>query len=177
MAKNQMYILAERIARNIIAEQTQARLQVGFDAAVIAANRVFHMGPGRAEAFGKAYNEAANELADLYVRDRDENHDRAIEWGAAMRDKEILRIVGEKNFVPLGRAYGGAYFDEYKRIRLTVREVYIPVEEKLPPEPMDILAKTESGYAIVRWDGKRFLVMGKNPRELEGVIAWMALPK
>lgn len=111
-------VLANRMAREIIANQTQARLTIGFDAAVIAANRALGMGPGRAAAFIEAWHEALNELADLYVTDADENHDKEISYSKGTRDEVIRRIVGEENFVPFDRAYGQAYMDELKRVRV-----------------------------------------------------------
>lgn len=119
MAKpSRVMIIADAMAREIIANQTQARLTIGFDAAVIAANRALGMGPGRAAAFIEAWHEALNELADLYVTDADENHDKEISYSKGTRDEVIRRIVGEENFVPFDRAYGQAYMDELKRVRV-----------------------------------------------------------
>ena len=42
----------DRQVRRIVAEQTRARLALGFDAAIIAAHKTFGMGPGRAAASG-----------------------------------------------------------------------------------------------------------------------------
>ena len=47
--KNSVMVLADRIARKLVAEQTKARLSLGYDAAIIAAHRALGMGPGRAE--------------------------------------------------------------------------------------------------------------------------------
>lgn len=119
MAKpSRVMIIADAMAREIIANQTQARLTIGFDAAVIAANRALGMGPGRAAAFIEAWHEALNELADLYVSDADENHDKEISYSKGTRDEVIRRIVGEENFVPFDRAYGQAYMDELHRVRV-----------------------------------------------------------
>lgn len=116
--KNQMLILAERIARELVAEQTRARVMLGFDAALIAAHEVFGMGPGRAAAFATAYHEAMEELAGMYVDDCDENGDRRLEYAKAKRDEAIRAIVGEENFQPFDVAYGAAYMDELHRIRV-----------------------------------------------------------
>lgn len=119
MAKpSRVMIIADAMAREIIANQTQARLTIGFDAAVIAANRALGMGPGRAAAFIEAWHEALNELADLYVSDADENHDKEISYSKGTRDEVIRRIVGEENFVPFDQAYGQAYMDELHRVRV-----------------------------------------------------------
>lgn len=110
-------VIANRMAKAIVADQTRIRLAIGFDAAIIAANEVFHMGPGRAAAFANAYNEALNELADLFIRDVDENGDRNLEYAKGKRDEKILKIVGEENFAPFEKVYGGVYIDELMRVR------------------------------------------------------------
>lgn len=120
--KNQTLLLAERIARQLVAEQTRARLMLGFDAAILAAHEVFQLGPGRAAAFADAYNEAMEKLASLYVDDAEENHDRHIDYAKGTRDELIRRIVGDENFVEFDRAYGEAYMDELKRIRVMKEE-------------------------------------------------------
>jgi hypothetical protein len=114
--------LAYAIARKIIAEQTRVRVALSFDAALIAAHEVFGMGPGRAAAFANAYGEAMELLAGLIVSDRDENGDRQIEYAKGKRDELIRKIVGEQNFVPFDRAYGYAWMDELRRIRLMQEE-------------------------------------------------------
>ena len=115
-SKNAVAGLAERIARNIVAEQTKARIMMSFDAAIIAAHEAFGMGPGRAAAYANAYNSAMNDLAELYITDAKD--DKSFEYAKAKRDELILSIVGEENFVPFDRAYGAAYVDELKRIRI-----------------------------------------------------------
>ena len=116
--KNALMVMADRIARRIVAEQTRARIMLSFDAAIIAAHEVFHMGPGRAAAFANAYNEAMEQLAGLYVDDAEQHGDKRIEYAKGKRDELILSIVGPENFVPFDVAYGEAYFDELRRIRL-----------------------------------------------------------
>lgn len=120
--KNRMLLLAEQIARKLVAEQTQARIMLGFDAALIAAHEALGMGPGRAAAFSQAYHEAMEELAGLYVDDCDENGDRHLDYAKGTRDALIRRIVGDENFVPFDRAYGEAYMDELRRIRVRQQE-------------------------------------------------------
>ena len=116
--KNAVIVMADRIARRIVAEQTRARIMLSFDAAIIAAHEVFHMGPGRAAAFANAYNEAMEQLAGLYVDDCDKHGDKRIDYAKGKRDELILSIVGPENFVPFDVAYGEAYIDELKRIRV-----------------------------------------------------------
>lgn len=116
--KNSVMILADRIARNIVAEQTKARLSMSYDAAIMAAHKALGMGPGRAAVFREAYNDAMEELAELFVDDCDNNGDKKLVYAKAKRDEAILKIVGEENFVPFDYSYGMAYMDELKRIRL-----------------------------------------------------------
>ena len=119
--KNSVLILAQRIAKEIVAEQTRARLSLGLDAAIIAAHEALGMGPGRAENFRRAYVTAMDELAGMFVDDageRPSEGDREIVYAKAKRDEIIRKIVGEANFVPFDVSYGAAYMDELKRIRI-----------------------------------------------------------
>ena len=119
--KNQTLILAERIAKHLVAEQTKARLALAFDAAILAAHEVFGMGPGRAAAFRDAYMEAMEELAGMFIDDADKkagNGDRDLAFAKAKRDEAIRKIVGDEMFVPFDRDYGSAYVDELRRIRI-----------------------------------------------------------
>jgi len=110
--------IANMMAKKIIADQTRARLAMGFDAAILAAHEVFGMGPGRSAAFADAYNKAMEQLADMFIADCDENHDEQLAYAKAQRDEAIRRIVGDDNFVPFDLYYGQAYMDELKRIRI-----------------------------------------------------------
>lgn len=118
MSKNALAKEIDRQVRRLVSEQTRARLALGFDAAIIAAHNVFGMGPGRSAAFANAYNDAMEQLAELYVSDCDENHDKRIDYAKGKRDEIIRKIVGEQNFVPFDRTYGLAQFDELRRIRV-----------------------------------------------------------
>lgn len=115
--KNSVMVLADRIARNLVAEQTKARLSLGMDAAIIAAHEALGMGPGRAAAFREAYCAAMDELASMFIEDADQNGDKQIEVAKFKRDQVIRKIVGPDNFVPFDRSYGWAYMDELMRIR------------------------------------------------------------
>lgn len=120
-AKNQVLILAERIAKKLVAEQTTARLALAFDAAILAAHEVFGMGPGRAAAFRDAYMDAMEELAGMFIDDADKktgNGDRDLTFAKSKRDEAIRKIVGDELFVPFDRDYGSAYIDELRRIRI-----------------------------------------------------------
>lgn len=119
--KNSVLGLAQRLAKQLVAEQTQARIMLGFDAAIMAAHEVFNMGPGRAAAFSAAYHEAMEDLAGMYIDDADQNGDHHLDYAKSKRDAAIRKIVGEENFVEFDRAYGAAYMDELMRIRVSQR--------------------------------------------------------
>lgn len=112
--KNTVVLIAQQTAKKIVADQTRARLMIGFDAAVIAAHETLQLGPGRAAAFANAYHEALDDLAELYLQDY---QDKEMEYGKGKRDEVIRKILGEANFVPYDRLYGGTYLDELGRIR------------------------------------------------------------
>lgn len=119
MAKQSVVLrMAQEMCRKLVAEQTRARLSISFDAALIAAHEVLQLGPGRAQAFANAYSDAINELAELFISDCDENHDKQIVYAKAKRDELIRSIVGEANFVPFDVSYGNAVMDELKRVRV-----------------------------------------------------------
>ena len=119
--KNSVMVLADRIARKLVAEQTKARLSLGYDAAIIAAHRALGMGPGRAEKFRQEYVAAMEELATMFVDDAGKKPgegDSKLVYSKATRDEIIRRIVGDECFVPFDLSYGAAYMDELKRIRI-----------------------------------------------------------
>ena len=121
--------MAQEMCRRLVAEQTRTRLALGFDAAILAAHEVFGMGPGRAAAFANAYNDALELLAGLYLDDARDNKDPGIDYAKGKRDELIRRIVGEENFVPFDRFYGGAYVDELRRVRsMTAGETERPAD-------------------------------------------------
>lgn len=110
--------MAQEMCRRLVAEQTRARLSISFDAALIAAHEVLQLGPGRAAAFAQAYGAAMEELADLFLRDCEENHDKHLDYAKAKRDELIRCIVGDANFQPFDRCYGDAVMDELRRARV-----------------------------------------------------------
>lgn len=130
--------IANQMAREIVANQTLARLTIGFDGAIMAAHEVFQMGPGRSAAFREAYNRSVETLAHLFLDDFKENKDKQIDYAKGTRDDLIKKIVGEENFVPFDLTYGDAYIDELKRIRIAKKQTesaWISAEEK--PEPFE----------------------------------------
>lgn len=116
------YMAAEIQTRvkQLVAEQTKARLCMGMDAAILAAHEVFGLGPGRAAAFRDAYLGAMEELATLFIEDAD--GDVRLEYAKAKRDEAIRRIVGAELFVPFDICYGQAYMDELKRVRIMTED-------------------------------------------------------
>ena len=81
-------------------------MQMGQDAAMIAAHDVLKMGAGRAPGFCRAYIEAMNEMARLYVDDQ--RDDAEFVYAKAKIDEQIKAIVGEENFAPWEERYGGS---------------------------------------------------------------------
>lgn len=79
-------------------------MQMGQDAAMIAAHAVLQMGPGRAEAFCAAYIEAMNSMARMACDDQKD--DPEFVYAKAKIDEQIRAIVGEKNFAPWEERYG-----------------------------------------------------------------------
>ena len=79
-------------------------MQMGQDAAMIAANEVLHMGKGRAERFCRAYMKAANEIARMMHEDQKDDPD--FEYSKAKIDQRIRSIIGDDIFVPWEVRYG-----------------------------------------------------------------------
>ena len=71
-------------------------LQMGQDAAMIAANDVLHLGPKRAADFAAAYRKAVNTIAALMVEDQ--KSDKEYAYARGQVDTRLRRIVGEDNF-------------------------------------------------------------------------------
>ena len=79
-------------------------MQMGQDAAMIAAHETLKLGPGRAQDFCLAYIDAMNAMAKLVVEDQ---KDDAEFWYAKSKiDEQIKAIVGEEKFQPWERRYG-----------------------------------------------------------------------
>lgn len=79
-------------------------LQMGQDAAIMAAHDTLGMGPGRAGNFLQAYIEAMNEMARMIVDDQQD--DKEFIYAKAKIDGKIKAIVGEKNFIPWEERHG-----------------------------------------------------------------------
>ena len=79
-------------------------LQMGQDAAMIAAHDVLQLGPGRAEDFCVAYREAINDMARRVVDDQTD--DPEFVYAKAKIDELIREIVGPEKFAPWEERYG-----------------------------------------------------------------------
>ena len=79
-------------------------LQMGQDAAMIAAHDVLQLGPGRAEDFCVAYREAINDMARRVVDDQMD--DPEFVYAKAKIDEQIRAIVGPDKFAPWEVRYG-----------------------------------------------------------------------
>lgn len=78
-------------------------LQIAQDAAMIAANEVLQMGPGRAPDFASKMREVVNEIADVMLADQKDDEKFAYTRGVV--DRRLKKICGE-NFVPWEGRYG-----------------------------------------------------------------------
>lgn len=77
--------------------------QLYLDAAFMAANDVFHMGPGRCKAFGDAMIKYINEMAAMRVQDK--KSDPQYVYTREKVDARLKQICGE-HFDPLEVCYG-----------------------------------------------------------------------
>lgn len=78
-------------------------MQMGQDAAVMAANDVLQLGPGRAKDFCQAYIRYMNDMAKMVCEDQ--KSDSEFVYAKAKIDGRIKSIVGEENFVPWEERY------------------------------------------------------------------------
>lgn len=79
-------------------------MQMGQDAAMIAAHDVLRLGPGRAKEFCAAYIEAMNGMARMIVEDQMD--DKEFVYSKAKIDNAIKEIVGAEDFQPWEIRYG-----------------------------------------------------------------------
>lgn len=108
MKQNNMLARREAaIAAKLKAEydaQLSIALQMGLDAATIAANEVLGMGKGRAKVFLTKYIETYNLFARMITEDSKD--DPNIDWSTAKIDQRIRSIVGDEVFRPWEERYG-----------------------------------------------------------------------
>lgn len=91
--------------RAVTAQVANARAvhtQMCLDAAMIAANEVFNMGPTRCEDFACAFTEALNEIAHMTVNDA--KGDKDLWYTKAKVDDRLKKICGDK-FAPWDERY------------------------------------------------------------------------
>lgn len=97
-------VMAQQMCDALLREQTFIRTQMMKDVAMIAANDVLGLGPGRAVAFSEAYDKTANEIAELFITDGED--DEKLWYAKQKLDERLKAIVGEENFVPYDDRYG-----------------------------------------------------------------------
>lgn len=78
-------------------------LQIAQDAAMIAANEVLQMGPGRAPDFAAVMRDTVNEIADVMLADQKDDKDYIYTRGVV--DRKLKKICGDK-FQPWEVRYG-----------------------------------------------------------------------
>lgn len=79
-------------------------MQMGQDAAIIAAHKELKLGPGRAKGFCVAYIETINSMARMVVDDQKDDKDFV--YAKTKIDEKILSIVGPDIFKPWEERYG-----------------------------------------------------------------------
>jgi hypothetical protein len=104
MKRNAMLDKIESRYNALFHAKMDTLMQMGQDAAMIAAHEVLQLGPGRAEAFCAAYIDAMNDMARMVVSDQLD--DKEFVYAKHKIDEQIKAIVGEKNFVPWEERYG-----------------------------------------------------------------------
>lgn len=85
-------------------KQLDICLQMGMDAACIAANDVLHMGSGRAWDFLNAYKDAFNTICRMITEDSQSDPD--IQYSTDKIDKRLKSIIGEEHFSEWEVRYG-----------------------------------------------------------------------
>ena len=149
MAKGNNFMLSQLEAiyeakyRDKFKAQMDMLLQMGQDAAQMAAHDELGMGPGRAVPFTVAYRNAMNWIAGMVVSDS--KTDDEIWYAKAKIDERLKAIVGEENFAPWEDRYdkdfqGVVHFVAMKFIEEATREGRVIV---LPTREAAIEAKEE----------------------------------
>lgn len=104
MKPNSMLAKIEAKYNALFHRKMDTIMQMGQDAAMIAAHDVLKLGPGRAKDFCVAYIEAMNSMARMVVDDQKD--DKEFVYSKAKIDEKILSIVGPENFQPWEERYG-----------------------------------------------------------------------
>lgn len=107
--------LAKRDAIMLAGYQKQLdfALQMGLDAAMMAAHEVLQLGKGRAKEFEQEYKKSINAIANLIVMDSKD--DDELVYSKEKHDQTIKAIVGEENFEPFDVRYSHRIRKENKK--------------------------------------------------------------
>lgn len=105
MKPNQMISKIEAKYNRLFHLKMDMLMQMGQDAAMIAAHDVLQLGPGRAKDFCVAYIEAMNAMDRMVVEDQKD--DKEFVYAKSKIDDQIKAIVGPENFQPWEVRYGG----------------------------------------------------------------------
>ena len=108
MSKNALAKKMKQREDRISMERAEIRSQIDCDAAVMAANDIFQMGPSRARAFVEKMAEYEDEIARMFLDDA--KADETLEYSKVTLDRRIKEIVGEENFSPGEVRYGRRIF-------------------------------------------------------------------
>lgn len=104
MKPNQMLAKIEAKYNALFHQKMDMLMQMGQDAAMIAAHDVLKLGPGRAKDFCVAYIDALNSMVRMVVDDQKD--DKEFVYAKAKIDEQIEAIVGAENFQPWEERYG-----------------------------------------------------------------------
>lgn len=96
----------QRVRRDVnrqLMESRSIHTQMCLDAAMIAANEVFNMGPTRAKTFAEAFSSALTEIATMTISDG--KSDKELWFTKSKLDERLKQICGE-NFQSWEVRYG-----------------------------------------------------------------------
>ena len=99
MARRNAYLASVQAG---IAASRHIHTQMCLDAAMIAANEVFNMGPTRCTEFANAFSDALNTIAKTTVEDA--KSDKNLWYTKDKLDERMKKICGE-HFVPWEERY------------------------------------------------------------------------
>ena len=88
----------EALSQERLNRELRTHTQIAADAAAIAANEVLHLGPGRAEAFHRAFCAAYHDIVEAIITD--------MEYAQIAVDRRLQPIYGDK-LAPGTERYGG----------------------------------------------------------------------
>lgn len=103
MPKNNAFLsmVAKEVGRQVSASR-MLTIQMCLDAATIAANEVFNMGPTRAPEFVQTFNEAISSIAEMTLEDG--KSDKELWFTKKKLDDRLEKICGE-HFQPWKERY------------------------------------------------------------------------